>query len=108
MYDREGDAMDEALAKLVERLLQGPGSPALRLRVGELQITVGQSPQGGYLLSVGRHDGPVGEREAVDVAVQIHRLIERAGAGIEPEMLAYRGPGRSRCFVLALRELVSA
>jgi len=100
--------MDEALARLVERLLQGARGPALRLSVGQIQVTVGPAPRDGFELSVGRHDGPVGEREAVDIAVQVHRLMDRAGAPVEPEMLAYRGPGRSRCFVLAMRERATA
>ena len=100
--------MDESLGKLVERLLQGPSKAALRLALGDLQVSVGPSGEGGFMLAIGRPGGRVGEREAVDIAVQIHRLIDRAGAPIEPEMLAYRGPDRSRCFVLGMRERVSA
>lgn len=100
--------MDESLGKLVERLLQGPGKAALRLALGDIQVSVGPSAEGGFLLAVERPGGRVGEREAVDIAVQVHRLIDRAGAPVEAEMLAYRGPDRSRCFVLAMRERVSA
>jgi len=99
--------MDESLAKLVERLLAG-SAKALRLALGDLQVSVGPVQDGGYVISVQRPGGRVAEREAVDIVVQIHRLIDRAGAPVEPEMLAYRGPDRSRCFVLGMRERVPA
>jgi hypothetical protein len=93
---------------MVERLLEGPRTTALRLAFGDLQVSVGPAPQGGYLLEVRRPAGRVGEREAVDIAVMLHRLIDRAGASIEPEMLSYRGRDRSRCFVLGIREWATA
>lgn len=100
--------MEESLGKLVERLLQGSGHSALRLSLGEILVTIGPSGEGGFCLEVERPGGRVGEREAVDIAIQIHRLIERAGAPVEAEMLAFRGSGRSRCFVFGMRERISA
>ncbi len=72
-----------------------------------LQVTIGPALAGGYILEVQRR-GAVGEREAVDVAVDVHRLIGRRGLALSPEMLAYRGSERSRCFVLAPVEAASA
>ena len=100
--------MDESLVKLVEKLLQASGKGALSLVHGGLEVAVGPAPQGGIFLSVRRPGDRVGEREAVDIAVQIHRLIDRAGEPIEPEMLAYRGPERARCFLLGMRDRATA
>lgn len=54
----------------------------------------------GYAVTVSRPAGLVQEREAVDVAVQVHRLMEQAGARIEAEFLAYRPHHRIRSFVI--------
>ena len=72
-----------------------------------LQVTIGPALAGGYVLEVQR-PGRVGEREAVDVAVEVHRLMGRRGLPLSAEMLAYRGSEHSRCFVLAPVEAASA
>lgn len=96
---------DALLQALVDKALDQP--VAFQISRNGLRVIMGPATAGGYVVEVGRR-GRVAEREAVDVAVQVHRLLERKGVSLAPEMLAYRGSDRSRCFVLAPREAVSA
>ena len=97
---------DTLLLALVDRALSGSG--AFQVAQDGVRATLGPSPQGGFVLEVGRTSGRLVEREAVDIAVQVHRLLERKGIVLAPEMLAYRGSDRARCFVLASPEAATA
>lgn len=99
-WSRRGPVMAaDPLFAFVERALAGAGT--FQIGIGDLTLMLGPYSNGGFVVSVKRPVGPVGEREAVDLVVRVHRLLDRAGCPLEPEMFAYRGPERSRCFVLA-------
>ncbi|MBU6430338.1 MAG: hypothetical protein KGR26_15085 [Cyanobacteria bacterium REEB65] len=83
-------------------------SRAFQVRVGGVRVVLGPNPGGGFVLEIRRSAGRVNEREAVDIAVAVHRLLERKGVPLGPEMLAYESCDRAKCFVLASPEAVSA
>ncbi len=90
------------LLDLVELLLGSAADAKVCVEFGDLDVTAYRRRHGatGFAVTVSRRVGLVGEREAVDVAVKIHRLMEASGARVEPEMLSYRPHHRVRCFVI--------
>ncbi len=67
---------------------------------GDLVVTLAATHRNTAVLSVRRLNGRVGEREAVDIAVDVHKRLATAGTQVDQEMLSYRGVDRSRCFLL--------
>lgn len=90
------------LLDLVELLLGSAADAKVCAEVADLDVTAYRRGNGatGFAVTVSRRAGLVKEREAVDVAVKVHRLMEAAGARTEAEFLSYRPHHRVRCFVI--------